>query len=308
MGEVGRVISVHPYSLRLKVPLPLAGGQVLRVREGVLLRDEASGGWGDVAPLPGFSEETLGEVCAVLAGEGVEGARRFASVRFGLACAGVRAGERVEGVKVNFLWVPGMEGLGEVMGRLAGVDRPCVKVKVGADPDVEGLRGLIAGVPGVRLRLDPNRRWSVETACRVLEALPEGAVEYVEEPFGAAEDYGRLWARVPARIGLDESLREEAGVELAGRKEVVALVLKPTLMGDAGDWGGWVEMAAACGKALVWSSCFECGVGLWHLARLARGGAVSGLDTGRVFAEDVVAPRPLPSGGVLGCAGWGVVC
>jgi len=58
-------IQAFPYELPLVDPLDLGGGRSIRLRRGILVRisvsnerEEASG-WGDVAPLPGFSSETL---------------------------------------------------------------------------------------------------------------------------------------------------------------------------------------------------------------------------------------------------------
>jgi o-succinylbenzoate synthase len=56
-------VSLHPYALRLVAPIRLKGVQH-ESRRGVLLRVEDERGraaWGDCAPLPGFSRETLEE-------------------------------------------------------------------------------------------------------------------------------------------------------------------------------------------------------------------------------------------------------
>ena len=54
---------LYRYSLPLRRPLTLKGVTLQR-REGLLLRlsgDDGSEGWGETAPLPGFSEESLDE-------------------------------------------------------------------------------------------------------------------------------------------------------------------------------------------------------------------------------------------------------
>jgi o-succinylbenzoate synthase len=56
-------VSLHPYTLRLVEPITLKG-VLHESRHGVLLRVEDDRGriaWGDCAPLPGFSQETLDE-------------------------------------------------------------------------------------------------------------------------------------------------------------------------------------------------------------------------------------------------------
>lgn len=71
--------------------------QRLKTREGLILhlRDGAQEGWGEVAPLPAFSQETLAQaqaaLCAALArwqtGEMLDDAALPPSVAFGLSCA-----------------------------------------------------------------------------------------------------------------------------------------------------------------------------------------------------------------------------
>ncbi|MCV6005021.1 hypothetical protein OFO99_36850, partial [Escherichia coli] len=58
---------VYRYALPLVAPVRVGAG-VLRRREGLLVRLEAGGasGWGEAAPLPGFSRETLGEAARTL--------------------------------------------------------------------------------------------------------------------------------------------------------------------------------------------------------------------------------------------------
>lgn len=236
------------------------------------------------------------------------GLRRFPSGRFALECAESEGLGPIRDVRVNFLWMPDQEPLDALLLRLEGVDYPCVKVKLGPEPDLSGVLDLAATLGRVQLRLDANRRWDAETSLRVFRQMPEGTLEYLEEPLPRVEAYPALWAKAPVPIALDESLLTGVPGAVAEHPGVRALVIKPTRMGDASDRAPWVHLAESCGKSLVWSSCFESGVGLWHLARLAAGsgGTVSGLDTGRVFAEDLVEPRPLPVRGRLGCERWRV--
>ena len=144
---------------------------------------------------------------------------------------------------------------------------------------------------GLRLRIDANRAWTLDETLRIWEALPPGLLEYFEEPLADPDDYARLWARAPVPVALDESLLLPEGQELAQAPAVCALVLKPTLLGGAAQWGSWLTLAKERGIDITWSSCFESGVGLLHLASLARGYGPAGLDTNRHFKEDLVYPR-----------------
>ena len=298
----------HPYRLKLSTPLRLAGGGRLDERCGLLIYNCSTGGWGDAAPLTGFSREslkTLLDVCKIDPGA----LARFPSARFAYECAARPVGLRVSGVRVNFLWFPDMEPLEGLLQRLGEAVSPCVKVKLGPEPDLTNVLELVRCVPTVRLRLDSNRRWDVDTVCNVYRALPKSCLEYVEEPFEDPAQYKVAWSRCPVPVALDESLLTGVPQDVAEHPGVKAFVLKPTLMGDTSDREPWIKLARETGKSVVWSACFESGVGLWHLASLAEqaGDTASGLDTGRVFLEDLVEPRPLPVNGVLGCEHWKVL-
>jgi O-succinylbenzoate synthase len=282
-------MQVFEYALPLARPLALAGREALTERCGILLHDPETGGWGEAAPLPGFSRESLQSVREAVRGEEWEHPD-CPSLRFALQCVRSDWSPPREEVRCNGLWIPAAEPVSEVVRRLRDWREPVLKVKPGARPDLEALRQLTALRPDVRFRIDGNRQWTVPQSLEVAEALPQETLEYMEEPLQDPGDYGALWSRSPVPVALDESLLKSGGEELATRPEVVALVLKPTLLGGKNDWRPWMNAAESGGKTLVWSSCFESGVGLWHLARLAAGGAAAGLDTGAWFREDVVTP------------------
>ncbi len=92
-----------------------------------------------------------------------------------------------------------------------------VKIKVGRDLDVE-LAAVRRAADRVKVRVDANGTLRPEDAER-FGGLP---VELVEEP-------GIDLGDVP--VALDESLRSPEGIERAARPEVVAIVLKPMVLG-----------------------------------------------------------------------------
>ncbi|MCP1328383.1 o-succinylbenzoate synthase, partial [Halomonas sp. 707D4] len=81
---------LYRYSLALTKPLVL-NGQRLTHREGLLVGID--GQWGEIAPLPGFSKETLAEAeaealaCLAALERGEPASPRLPSVQFGLGCA-----------------------------------------------------------------------------------------------------------------------------------------------------------------------------------------------------------------------------
>ena len=343
-GGRGAIAScrIFRYRLPLVGPLPLAGG-VVRERTGVLVRvDSESGasGWGDVAPLPGFSRESIGEAEAELTawagwvrgagfdpcGDDLESwlgcepaPATSPSVRFGLETALAGLSRRIEDESAADLAV--FEGTVPVNGLLAGSrkrvladaarlrDRGCraVKLKVGSRPVVEDveLTRVVRDAIGdaVSLRLDANRSWTLEQAVAFGREIGNSGVEYLEEPLREPEHLRELFDATGVPVALDESLLELRPDDLEGRREVGAVVLKPTLLGGIARAREWVARALALDIRPVVSSCFESGVGLLALAAFAwesTGDAVpAGLDTYRWLGADVVEPRiPFRAGAV----------
>lgn len=287
-----------PYRLALRQPLTLPGAEVMSHRCGVLIHNPETGGWGDAAPLPGYSTESVEQVISVLE-QGEAQATSFPSLRFALECASIPFAGPTTDVKVNALWIPSRESLKELWDRLAEWESPLVKIKPGREPDVQLMREFLAARPDAKLRLDGNRQWSIEQLRYVGKSLPRESLDYIEEPLKNSDDYARLDPDVNCPIALDESLLLPEGKALAENPRVTAMVLKPTLLGNQQDRVYWVDLARRRGCQLTWSSAFESGVGLWHLARLAEGGAPAGLDTGNIFVDDVVSPRPLAVAGTI---------
>lgn len=303
-------LDVFRYRLPLTAPLTLPS-TTLTHRTGLLLRlDDGRGnqGWGDVAPLPGFSHESLGEAEQALlahreqslppAGQPAETtsalARQLgawdlpASVHFGieLAAANLYAAERAstlpqvlssapaDTIAINALLTGEGEPLLRDARRLRRHGYRTVKLKVGrravAD-DVQRVHAVrqVLG-PRVALRLDANRAWSWDAAAAFAEALRDVAVEYVEEPLAQPDDLLAFAAAHPhLPLALDETTREHPPSILRDAPPVRAVVLKPTLLGGIGATARWAASARAHGARIVLSTSFESGIGLLGLVALA---------------------------------------
>ncbi len=299
---------IFHYSLSLVSPLTLAG-RMMREREGLLIRiglDSGVSGWGDVAPLPGFSRESIEEAEMELItwvrrlrkvgfdprGDDLESwlgyestVLTLPSVRFGLEVAFVSLSRQTEGkataelgffeggVPVNGLLAgPREQVLGDAR-RLRDEGYQAVKLKVGTRPvvkDVELTREVrtIIG-DGVELRLDANRSWSLEQATEFGRDVEAIGVEYIEEPLHDPTLLRALFDATGIAVALDESLLELRPDGLEERPEVGAVVLKPTLLGGIAKAREWVTKALDLNVRPIISSCFESGVGLLALAALA---------------------------------------
>ena len=178
----------------------------------------------------------------------------------------------------------------------------CLKVKVGDDDDVERVAAVRDGAGGhVRIRVDANGRWDVETAITRIRTLARFDLELVEQPVSTLDDLARVRRRVGARVAADECLRStEDARRLARLKAADAAVLKVQPLGGVAPA---LAVAEAAGVPAIVTSMFETSVGL--AAGLALAAALPelpyacGLGTATFLAADVVADPLLPEGGML---------
>lgn len=327
--------SLYRYELPLTEPLVLAHG-TLAARSGMLVRveDEAGHeGWGDVAPLPGFSRETLEEAGAAtrnvvdgadavflgaLSSEATYPGLAFdaqtpPSVRFGvdLALADLFAQRRgrslvrclaadpADRLSLNALL------LGDHPAVMAGAEAArrqgyaAVKLKVGRQA-VEDDVALVKGVhdrlgPGVDLRLDANRAWTLEAARAFAEGIADVPLDYLEEPLADPAQLRPFVDMTGLPVALDETVQESRPDDLGRFPYAVAIVLKPTLLGGVAAIRRWAQAARDHGMRPVCSASFESGVGMRHLVALSAAfgpeGTAVGFDTYRWIGEDVLHPR-----------------
>lgn len=258
-------MQLFPYELPLHgSPLPLS------IRKGFLLRTDV--GWGEIAPLPGWSRETMQEAIDDLSDA------KTPSVQFGLACAQRPLPLAFPRIRLNAL----ATNLAETKRAIENGFRT-IKIKVGALSPEEAA-ALISQVqsPSLSLRIDINRKWNVDQVKHLMQLIDLTGIEYFEEPVHPPDAIDEL-PSLP--IALDETLVEEQAEELAARNHVVALILKPTLLGN--QIHSWIQHRKK--KKMIFSSSFESAVGLLHIAHLQKQFApeeAAGLDTYRYFTHN----------------------
>lgn len=330
-------ITSKRYALPLTSPIDL-GGTVIDTREGavvdVVLSSGATGR-GDVAPLPGFSPETLDDALAAVrvSAEEWEGQTvspslpdlralpepSTPSAQFGLQQAVLSALAQQQGVSSAHLLRESPRPTVSLNALLTGTPDEivaagrdlstgpggyrAVKVKVGRhDPEKEA--GAVVALhdhwgDAVSLRLDANRAWSRDEADRFAEALGATPIEYLEEPLADPSALPDWSARTGIPVALDETTRERSADRLATQRFAAAFVIKPSLLGFFGTLR-LAERVHPAGVDLVISSAYESGIGLSGLVMLAAAlgdrDIPAGLDTYRRLQHDSVHPR-LPIAG-----------
>ena len=174
-----------------------------------------------------------------------------------------------------------------------GTDR--IKLKVGDASVAEDLVTInnICDLMGgnIKLRLDANRRWSIEEATSLLSELDPSIIEFVEDPLRDPRQLQALFDATGIPIALDESLEDFIAVATARFVPdwVSAVVLKPMLRRGYKESFKLAEVLSQDGVGVVVSSSFESPVGhdalLRFWASLPPPRLAAGLDTGKYFAR-----------------------
>jgi L-alanine-DL-glutamate epimerase-like enolase superfamily enzyme len=145
-----------------------------------------------------------------------------------------------------------------------------LKLKAGAERETEVLVDRVRAVrtavgPDIRLRLDVNGAWDLETATDRLEAIARFALEYVEQPLAGddAAELAELRRRVRIPIVADETVSSvRTARELLDAGAVDVLVVKLARVGGPVAAAEIAALAAKRGVPVVISTLFETGVGI----------------------------------------------
>ena len=321
-------VEVIPYALPFKEPYVTARG-VLRRREMVLLRvrdGDGVTGLGEAVPLALRGGVSLVDVIRELEGWGehreVQALSAPARCAVGTALMDLRGrrtgkglgeGARDEAVECNATLVAGPpDAVAAEAERWARDGFTTFKLKLGAESaksvdmrrssqthgagDVEQVRAVRETLgSGVRIRVDANEAWDLETAKATLAALEELEIELAEQPVAGLEAMAALAASTSIPLAADENVTSLAEAERAvalgacsytgiklskvgGPEEALAIAdVLPAYVTSALD--GPVGIAAAAQVAL---SLAETG----HPERLHL---AHGLATQRLFASTIAA-------------------
>jgi O-succinylbenzoate synthase len=262
------------------------------VREGMLV--EGPAGWGEFAPFADYSPQA---------------AARWLASAIEAAFEGWPEPLR-EFVEVNAIIPELSADEAEELAREA-VARGCstIKIKVGGSPDLDLAR--IAAVRDVldaafgpsvgRIRLDANAQWNRDQAIAMLERCTRYGIEYAEQPCSSLADLAVVRQETGVRIAVDEGIRtsdDPGSLELGDAADIA--IIKPATLGGV---RASLELASALGMPVVVSGAMDSSVGLG--TALALAGALpelslaSGLGTGALLADDLVAHPVVPTAGRL---------
>jgi O-succinylbenzoate synthase len=251
-------------------------------RSGYLI--EGPAGWGECSPLPSWSD-----------------AERVAAERSALEAATLPFPPAVrDRVAVNAM-VPRLAP--DVAAALA-VSSGCatVKVKVGDSQSLDRVAAVRAACgPGVRIRLDANGAWDVETAVRELARLAAYDIELVEDPVASLEELAAVRGRARMPVAAETCIRTTADARRLRHLDAAdVIVIKPQRIGGVHEA---LRAAEAGGVPAIASSALETSVGLAVVVALAASlpdaPFAHGAGTALLLASDVVTDPLLPVDGWL---------
>lgn len=234
-------VEVIPYSLPFREPYVTAAGRLER-REMVLLRlrdTDGQVGLGEAVPLSLRGGASLSKVVEDLGNYerletvdeaelerdiGLSAPARCAALTALMDLRGRRAalegGERSKPappVPCNATLVSGAPAsVAADAERWASEGYSTFKLKLGTGEDVEQVRAVREALgPAVRIRVDANGAWDVETAKRILAELEPLDVELAEQPVATLAEAAELARSTSIPLAADESVTDLAEAEAA---------------------------------------------------------------------------------------------
>ncbi|RKX27342.1 MAG: o-succinylbenzoate synthase [Candidatus Zixiibacteriota bacterium] len=309
------------YRLPLCRPLAVRDGST-DYREGFLIlmvSDSDAVGWGETAPLAGFSNENIDDALRQLRtflpsldqkdlptnlvqldgafGEWLGRYNLFPSVQCGIEMATLNLLAHHKGcqlcqllttdpastVAVNALIDSADDAIAETHQAMRNSYK-AVKLKVGrrsVKKDVELVRDVCEALENrATLRLDANRAWNLKQAIEFAESVENCVIEYIEEPLADVQELSSLLSRTDMPVALDESLMNIDPGNLPDIPGIAAIILKPTMLGGFEKAAQFARTANKHMIKVVVSSTFESTVGIAALSQLAAAFGTPGTPVG----------------------------
>ena len=309
---------VIPYSIPFIKPLQTAG-ETYTHREGIWLKlqSEKFTGFGEAAPLSGFSRETLKEVHYALEGfhQAIEGenfesdelfslievhSQNIPSVRFSLETAIYDILAKEAELPLAKYCNPSAKTEIPVNG-MTGVHFPgdgfsIIKVKVGFRnifDEIENMEYLTKSFgEDIQFRLDANGAFDLPKAIRFCKGMEKFNIDYIEQPLPAnnLEDLAELTYHTEISIAVDESLTDFTSAEkIINEQAAQVFVIKPMASGGFTECEKIIHLAQAETIRTVITSSLETSIGraaCLHLVLANEITEVCGLATGCLLSED----------------------
>jgi o-succinylbenzoate synthase len=254
----------HRYSLKLARPL-----RGLDQRQGILISLHGADGcvgWGEAAPFPGLSSESLDQAEAALQNwaDDPAGLQACPSAMHAVGTAlldleGQRSGlplcQLLAPMPSRTVPVSHLVSNPAMAAAAIAAGASCLKMKLGQldlDKDLGRLAAVRLAVgEDITLRVDINRLWSLETAKAAMPDLETLGVDLIEEATENPDDMRRLRGS-SLKLAADESVRSPAQLQsIIECGWIDAVVLKPMLIGSPQTTIQMARTAAGAGLSVI---------------------------------------------------------
>lgn len=272
-------ICIHRYDL------PLASKFS---RSGLLIKienEQGDSGWGEIAPLPNRSPETLEDALRQLQKneraikeacwnssnvfQKLAALNFYPSLTFGLESALLSLLSPLSkySVPASALLMGTSEEILFQAEKRHNEGFTSAKVKV-SHLSFKDAAEIIKRLKNVfHLRIDVNRAWKTDDSLRFFEQFPLDTFDYVEEPFFNPKEL----ALFPHPLAIDESYPSCFNLEQLERlPKLKAVIYKPTIQGGISGCLSLHEWTSKLGIDLILSSSFESDLGLAHIASIGH--------------------------------------
>jgi o-succinylbenzoate synthase len=304
------MLNFYSYRLPFKTPFRSAGNSHSH-REGIILvfKDGTTEAYGEVAPLPGFSTETLEQVTEVLklnhkqleealeAGEVsallqvIDQIHHFPSLSFGIDTLIHDLEAKKKGQSLgNYLFdnfpksitanatLPLQETTKTIANAKSLIKEgfQTLKIKVGENFNAELnlIQDLRNQFPDIKIRIDANQAWTKPEAIQHLKALHSLNIEYCEQPVpkDQIEELTDVTNQADISIAADESIRnKEQAIKLSEQKAANLFILKPMLLGTFRNIFVTNGVSTTHNIESIYTTSLETAVGRTATAILAAG-------------------------------------
>jgi O-succinylbenzoate synthase len=242
-------------------------------------------GWGEIAPLPKWSQETLEEAIWQLQQKNEEIKnvnwemstlfhellllKLFPSVLFGLESALLSLLNPFKACWISTSTL--LMGSKDKILRMAQLKHNqgfvSAKIKVNQLSFSDAFEVINQLKDKFYLRIDVNKAWKTEESLKFFSQFALDAFDYVEEPFENALDLFQF----THPLAIDESYPNDLTLnQLENLLTLKAIIYKPTIQGGMTNCLGLEKWASSRNIALVLSSSFESDIGLGYVALLSQ--------------------------------------
>jgi o-succinylbenzoate synthase len=183
-----------------------------------------------------------------------------------------------------------------------------IKIKVGREnfeDDLALVKAIRETVENdVKLRIDINGKWDLESAIAKLKQLENLNIEYAEQPVNSVEDFVELKKVTSISLAADESIRNYISAKtFITNSAIDVIILKPMLIGGLIHALEIIELAEKNNIIPVVTSSFESAIGRTNAviaAACVKADVAHGLAVSQYYEQDIAEDEfPIVSGKIL---------